>query len=167
MTFALLNKGNMKRRKLLGILPLALLTSFKSKDKDHTVNKKNVDNKRQPILVKNQDWQNKKDPLRGVIEGKDIKTNCTILLFETEKIGEGPTWHVHKYDELFIVRKGRALFTVGDKKIEAKAGDVLMAPANIPHKFHNTGPGRLETTDIHLSDQWIQENLDDPEKKAK
>ena len=31
------------------------------------------------------------------------------------------------------------------------------------HKFRNLGPGRLDTTDIHVSDRWIQTNLDDPE----
>ena len=46
---------------------------------------------------------------------------------------------------------------------QAEAGDVLMAPAEIPHKFKNLGPGLLETTDIHVSDRWIQTNLDDPD----
>ncbi|MCP4340782.1 MAG: hypothetical protein GY799_18305 [Desulfobulbaceae bacterium] len=41
---------------------------------------------------------------------------------------------------MFIVRKSSALFTIGDKKIEAKAGDILLGPAKIPHKFHNLGP---------------------------
>jgi mannose-6-phosphate isomerase-like protein (cupin superfamily) len=70
---------------------------------------------------------------------------------------------VHPYDEVFIIRKGRARFTIGDEKIEAEAGDVLMGPANIPHKYHNLGPGLLESTDIHLSRTWIQTDLDDPE----
>jgi mannose-6-phosphate isomerase-like protein (cupin superfamily) len=55
------------------------------------------------------------------------------------------------------------LFTIGDKKIEAEAGDILLGPANIPHKYHNVRPGSLETIDIHLSDRWIQTDLDDPE----
>lgn len=70
---------------------------------------------------------------------------------------------MHPYDEIFIVRTGNTLFTIGDKKLEAKAGDILLGPANIPHKYHNIGPGVLETTDIHISDRWIQTNLDDPE----
>ena len=40
------------------------------------------------------------------------------------------------------------------------AGDILLGPANVPHKFENLGPGPLETTDIHLSDRWIQTNLE-------
>ena len=95
--------------------------------------------------------------------GKDIGTGVTVLFYSTEELGIGPKWHVHPYDEIFIVRKGRALFTIGDEKIEAEEGDYLLGPANIPHKYHNLGPGVLETTDIHVSDEWIQEDLVDPE----
>nr|WP_320012239.1 cupin domain-containing protein [uncultured Desulfobulbus sp.] len=88
-----------------------------------------------------------------------------MLFFTTEESGVGPSWHVHTYDEIFIIREGKALFTIGESKIEAEAGDIVLGPANIPHKFHNVGPGRLETTDIHLADRWEQVNLEDPEKK--
>ena len=118
---------------------------------------------RQPIVLHRSDWGSHDDLWKGVLEGKNIGTGVTVLFYATDDIGEGPRWHVHPYDELFIVRKGRALFTVGDKKIEAETGDVLLGPANVPHKYHSIGPGRLETTDIHVSDRWIQTNLDDPE----
>ncbi|PAY20902.1 cupin [Rhodopirellula sp. SM50] len=118
---------------------------------------------RQPKVVHRSDWGSHADLWMGVLEGKDIGTGVTVLFYATDEIGKGPLWHVHPYDELFIVRKGRALFTIGDKKIEAETGDVLLGPADIPHKYHSIGPGRLETTDIHLSDRWIQTNLDDPE----
>ena len=48
-------------------------------------------------------------------------------------------------------------------KIQATAGDVLLGPSEILYKHHNSEPGTLETTDIHLSDRWIQANLDDYE----
>ena len=118
---------------------------------------------RQPIVLHRSDWGSHDDLWKGVLEGKNIGTGVTVLFYATDDIGEGPRWHVHPYDELFIVRKGRALFTVGDKKIEAETGDVLLGPANVPHKYHSIGPDRLETTDIHVSDRWIQTNLDDPE----
>nr|WP_240195053.1 cupin domain-containing protein [Desulfobulbus rhabdoformis] len=104
---------------------------------------------------------------KGYVQGADLGTDVTVLFFVTEQPGEGPRWHVHPYDEIFIVRKGNALFTIGDKKIKATAGDILLGPANIPHKYHNLGPGVLETTDIHLSDRWIQTNLEDPEQSIK
>ena len=57
--------------------------------------------------------------------------------------------------------------TIGEEKIEAEAGQILLGPANVPHKFENLGPGVLETTDIHLSPEWIQTNLEDPELAGK
>lgn len=109
------------------------------------------------------DWARHDRLWKGVLEGKDMDTGVTVLFYATEETGVGPLWHVHPYDEIFIVRKGRALFTIGETKIEAEAGDVLMGPADVPHKYTNLGPGLLETTDIHLSDRWIQTDLEDPE----
>ncbi|MCM2372951.1 cupin domain-containing protein [Aporhodopirellula aestuarii] len=119
---------------------------------------------RQPKRVPRSQWGSDTNLWVGALEGKTLGTGVTVLFYATQEIGEGPRWHVHPYDEVFIVRTGRALFTIGDQKIEANTGDVLMGPANIPHKYHNLGPGKLETTDIHLSDRWIQTNLPDPEE---
>lgn len=118
-----------------------------------------------PVVLHRADWASEGSghPWKGKFEGRDIGTGVTVLFYATDAIGEGPRWHVHPYDEIFIVRTGRALFTVGDSKVEATAGDILLGPANIPHKYHNLGPGVLETTDIHVSDRWIQTNLEDPE----
>jgi len=113
------------------------------------------------------DWCRKPDlwpdQWRGAAEGHMLGTGVTILFYETPEVGVGPRWHVHPYDEVFVIREGRALFTVGDRKLEAEKGDVVLGPANVPHKFHNLGPGKLVTVDIHQSDRWIQTDLDDPE----
>lgn len=116
-----------------------------------------------PSLIPMAEWAKDPSIWNGRIEGADLGTNVTVLFYSTDKVGAGPKLHVHDYDELFIVREGRALFTVGERKIEAGVGDVLFAPARIPHKFHNMGPGRLETTDIHLSDRFVQAMIDDPD----
>lgn len=117
-----------------------------------------------PKILKRSDWASDPNLWRGKFEGKDIGTGVTVLFYATEEVGKGPRWHVHPYDEIFIVRMGRAMFTIGEEKIEAGEGDILLGPAEIPHKYANLGPGLLETTDIHLSDRWIQTNLDDPEE---
>jgi mannose-6-phosphate isomerase-like protein (cupin superfamily) len=119
------------------------------------------------VKLKRSDWARDDVLWRGRFEGKDIGTNVTVLFFASDEIGAGPPLHVHKYDEVFIIREGHAVFTIGDEKIEAKAGDVLFGPADVPHKFRNIGPGRLETTDIHLSDHFAQVELDDPEEPAR
>ena len=109
------------------------------------------------------DWAKDPGTWNGTVEGADLGGQLTILFYTTEEVGAGPGLHVHEYDEVFVVRQGRALFTVGDQKIEACVGDVLYAPAHVPHKFHNLGPGRLETTDLHMSDRFVQVGVPDPE----
>ena len=120
---------------------------------------------RKPVQLKRQDWARDEHQWRGRFEGKDIGTNVTVLFFSSDEIGDGPALHVHTYDEVFIIRKGRALFTIGNDKIEAEAGDILFGPAEVPHTFENLGPGRLETTDIHLSDHFFQTVLEDPDRR--
>ena len=116
------------------------------------------------IVLQRADWAADDELWQGRFEGKDIGADVTVLFFTSDKIGNGPPLHVHPYDEVFIVRQGRARFTIGGEKIEAEAGQILLGPANVPHKFINLGPGRLETTDIHLNDRFIQTELDDPEE---
>ncbi|MFK7942331.1 MAG: cupin domain-containing protein [Paracoccaceae bacterium] len=118
---------------------------------------------RRPVKIPRADWTTDTDLWKGRISGEQLDTGNFLIFYATDEIGIGPKWHVHPYDEIFIVTEGNALFTVGDEKIEAEEGDVLMGPANIPHKYHNLGPGRLSSIDIHLNPEWIQEDLADPE----
>jgi mannose-6-phosphate isomerase-like protein (cupin superfamily) len=108
-------------------------------------------------------WATTADPWRGHVEGALWGAETTVLFYSNDTPGLGPLWHVHPYDEIFIMRAGRALYTIGSRQIEAVEGDVLLGPAGVPHKFKNLGPGRLETIDIHCSPRWIQTNLPDPE----
>ena len=121
---------------------------------------------RRPRLLKRTDWASHPTLWKGHVEGVTLGTNVTVLFYSTEEVGRGPVLHVHPYDEIFVIREGRALFTVGETRIEAEAGQIVFGPANIPHKFHNLGPRRLDTTDIHVSDRWIQTDLDDPDAKS-
>jgi mannose-6-phosphate isomerase-like protein (cupin superfamily) len=118
---------------------------------------------RAPVILNRSDWAQHDRLWYGHFEGKDVGTGVTVLFYSTEEIGKGPRLHSHPYDEIFMIRSGRARFTIGDTTIEAEAGQILIGPAGVPHKFVNLGPGLLDTTDIHLSDSWIQTNLDEPE----
>lgn len=118
-----------------------------------------IQSKTAPAKVSASEWQTQGKRLRGLLEGKHLKTNITLIRYVTEVIGEGPALHVHPYDEIFTITEGRARFTVGDKTIDAEAGDIVLGPANIPHGYQNLGPGRLDSLDIHLSPEWIQFNL--------
>jgi quercetin dioxygenase-like cupin family protein len=75
------------------------------------------------------------------------------------KPGEGPGLHRHPYAETFIVQEGEATFTVGDDQIEARAGEIVVAPADIPHGFVNSGSSVLRSVNIHpvpeMETVWI------------
>lgn len=98
-------------------------------------------------------------PWRGVVEGIALGGPVTVLAYGTDAVGAGPRLHVHPYDETFVVVAGRARFFVGEATIEAAAGEIVLGPAGIPHRFENLGPGRLQTVDIHHSPRWIQTDL--------
>jgi quercetin dioxygenase-like cupin family protein len=65
--------------------------------------------------------------------------------------GRGPRLHKHDYDEVVYVIEGRSMWTVGGQERDATAGDVLVVPAGVPHKFVDTGDGPLRRIDIHLN----------------
>jgi len=75
--------------------------------------------------------------------------------------GAGPDLHAHPYAEVFVVHEGEATFVVGDESLVAVGGHVLVAPADRPHKFWNSGSGRLRMTNLHPSERtltrWLEE----------
>lgn len=99
-------------------------------------------------------------PYRGSVNGEALGTKVTVLTYGNDEPGKGPSLHVHPYDEIFVVLEGRARFFVGDQVVDAVAGETVLGPAGVPHRFINLGPGRLQTLDIHLSPRWIQTNLE-------
>lgn len=68
--------------------------------------------------------------------------------------------HKHPYKEIFIVQEGVSSFTVGSSTLEAHAGQVVIVPADIPHKFINAGDGQLRQIDIHVNPHFITEWLE-------
>jgi mannose-6-phosphate isomerase-like protein (cupin superfamily) len=67
--------------------------------------------------------------------------------------------HKHPYEEIFVTLEGEATFTVGDATIEVSAGQIVVAPAGVPHKFVNSGSGPLRQVDIHPSGRIQQVNI--------
>ncbi len=75
--------------------------------------------------------------------------------------GSGPKLHRHPYAEVFVIQEGTATFTAGDDVIEASGGQVVVVPAGVPHRFVNSGVGRLRQIDIHASNRFVTEWLED------
>ena len=74
--------------------------------------------------------------------------------------GDGPRLHRHPYEEIFVVIEGSATFYLGDEKVQVTTGDIVIGPANVPHRFVNNGPGALRQIDIHASDHFVTEWLE-------
>ncbi len=77
--------------------------------------------------------------------------------------GSGPDLHKHPYAEVFLIQEGEVTFTVGEDTIEASAGQILVVPAGVPHKFVNSGAARARHIDIHTSRRMITEWLEEGE----
>jgi mannose-6-phosphate isomerase-like protein (cupin superfamily) len=81
-------------------------------------------------------------------------TNVSFIIVEAQP-GDGPKLHSHPYAEVFIIQEGQVTFTVGTDRIESTAGQIVIAPAGVPHKFINSGIGTLRQIDIHASPRFI------------
>src|SRR5438128_10980970 len=85
---------------------------------------------------------------------------CTSVLWMQARPGEGPRLHAHPYPEIFVVQEGHATFTVGEDTIEVDGGQIVIAPAHVPHTFLNSGEGLLRQITIHPSPQVITQWLE-------
>ena len=69
--------------------------------------------------------------------------------------------HKHPYQEIFIIQEGVATFTVDSTTMEAYVGQIIIVPADVPHKFMNSSDKQLKQVDIHLNKQFITYWLED------
>jgi len=54
---------------------------------------------------------------------------------------EGPLHVHHREEEGFYILEGSATFQIGDRTVEARAGDYLLGPRDVPHKFDTGSEG--------------------------
>src|SRR5688572_622981 len=69
--------------------------------------------------------------------------------------------HKHPYKEIFIVQEGVSTFTLGSETLQAQAGQVIIVPAEMPHKFSNLGSLRLTQIDIHINKEFLTDWLEE------
>jgi mannose-6-phosphate isomerase-like protein (cupin superfamily) len=93
------------------------------------------------------------------VQGHSHNAAVSIIVVDAPP-GSGPKLHRHPYEEVFVIQDGTVTFTAGDETIEASGGQVVVVPGGFPHKFVNTGEGRLRQVDIHASDRFITEWLE-------
>jgi mannose-6-phosphate isomerase-like protein (cupin superfamily) len=93
-------------------------------------------------------------------EGEPHGSGISFFLVNNEP-GAGPGLHRHPYSETWIVRSGMVRFTAGGQSFEAGSGDIVVVDSEVPHKFKNSGPDRLDLICIHASARIIQEWLEE------
>ena len=111
------------------------------------------------IVVNKDELQNSEitSEFEGYLYG-DI--DVSFILVDMQP-GEGVRLHQHPYQEIFIIQEGVATYRVGTTTLQARAGQIIIAEANTPHKFVNSGEGRLRQVDIHLSKRFITQWLEE------
>lgn len=98
-------------------------------------------------------------PRSRVFEGSPFGAHVSFFLVDLDP-DDGPPLHSHPYEELFVVQEGVATFTVGRDTIEARAGQIVIAPPDRPHRFVNSGNSPLRTVNIHpvpvMHTDWLE-----------
>jgi quercetin dioxygenase-like cupin family protein len=84
------------------------------------------------------------------------------LVLTEAKPGQGPGLHTHPYDEVHVVQDGKALFAGGGSRGVLCAGDIIVIPAGVPHRFENCGRGTLRELGIHPSPRFVTNWLTGP-----
>lgn len=100
-------------------------------------------------------------------EFEGIRHQATEVSFIWVDMPPGGTVQLHKhpYKEIFIIQEGVATFTVGDTTLEAHAGQIIIVPANVAHKFRNLSDRQLKQIDIHLNKEFITEWLENEKEQ--
>lgn len=88
-------------------------------------------------------------------EGRELGGPVSLFLVDAEP-GRGSALHMHPYAETWVVQKGEVEFTVGEERTRAFPGDIVVAAANVPHRFENVGDQRLEMVCVHPSQSILQ-----------
>jgi quercetin dioxygenase-like cupin family protein len=90
--------------------------------------------------------------------GEEIGAGVSVIGVDAAP-GEGPALHRHAYAEVFVVLRGEATFTLGDETRVVHAGEVVVAPAGVAHRFVNSGSETLLQVDVHehprFETEWL------------
>jgi mannose-6-phosphate isomerase-like protein (cupin superfamily) len=99
------------------------------------------------------------DEISRDLIGADHGGAGASIIFVDAPPGRGPRLHKHPYEEIFIILEGEAEFVAGDRRLTARAGEVVIVPPETPHSFTSSGSERLRQIDIHVNPSFITDWL--------
>ena len=88
--------------------------------------------------------------------GADHDAGVCLILVDAPS-GRGPGMHRHPHAEVFLVQEGEAVFRTEAGERPARAGDLVVVPADTWHGFTATGDGRLRMVSIQPSPSFRTE----------
>jgi mannose-6-phosphate isomerase-like protein (cupin superfamily) len=104
-------------------------------------------------------WRYPDRPSAGSFEGAEHGSDVSLFVVDAAP-GDGPALHCHPYSETFVLQEGRGRFQLGDRSIDAAAGEVVVVPPESAHRFHALGPERLRMVTIHAAPRmettWLE-----------
>lgn len=117
------------------------------------------------MVVRSIAWTRDRAPWRGEFQGAALGSEVSIIFSSLEHAGEGPQLHRHPYSETIVVRRGTVIFSDGSGSFEASAGEIIVVPAGVPHRFISKSD-HVEMIDIHANSSFVTEWLEQMEKRA-
>ena len=82
--------------------------------------------------------------LRGLATPSRGSTEIMLWNHRAEAGGSSPP-HWHDHDQVIYVLSGTGRVVVGTAELAVGAGDVIVAPANVPHQVHAAANEALDT----------------------
>lgn len=82
------------------------------------------------------------------------------LILDHSPPGHGPRLHRHPTTKPGSSTKATSPFQLDDQQLNARPGDVVIAPAGAAQKFTNNAPGHCDIVCIHasptVSTEWLE-----------
>ncbi|HEY1822961.1 MAG TPA: cupin domain-containing protein [Trebonia sp.] len=96
--------------------------------------------------VRSADGLPRREPIEGfsLISLADRSTGSTqmsVRLAEVRPGSAGTNWHIHEFDQFYLVLEGTLVVEVAQDKIEAGPMSFIRLPAGVPHRNWNGGAG--------------------------
>ena len=106
-----------------------------------------------PMLIKNIPYSEPHvlvdlvDYEKGRVVSRTFAQNegLSLTLFAFDE-GEGLSTHAAPGDAMVQVLDGEVMLTIGGKEVVAKAGEVVVMPADVPHSVNATKPFKMLLT---------------------